>query len=1003
MAEYCARTGEWGPGRMTDDLDFERHAESLPGFRRKAAERKVLRGKAMREEYFCALINCRRPGFHGRDKVSPKTADMVRELCTTSPNGKGIMIVVRVDTYDNARQLYDSIKLARAACNMEERFAILLDANESSIDMKREIPGQLLRHVAAWRGVSSIEDLVVGSYEDLEDVPCILILVQKGKMGDTFPKSFRYYDLRMKYLEEGSLVRAPLEQDLGRACRWIDADGKDTEPPYVLVSAPARKKLASSGRRFPLLNLPPDVGSKMAKVEIKDVRRPSEAYENEHKLDRKGKLHSKSNPWYNPLNEFETISYRINWRPKKDNCDFERDGLAWSNNPRRFALVGRPQIGKTGVFLHLSYLLHQRLGITQVDSRSDTTPLEPDPADPEPEPVGPVVSENMGPYPCYKYMQNETFGDASQAVQWKDGSYLTCSCLKKPNERKDAVSWAPLEPPRKFGGCERHAPGCGKYGDPKVPELWRYYVEHGGAPGAAGAPNAGLYSTQLSRPPPHSTGAAGVSPSIAVAPDPRSASPPDLSTAHAGAEPVQMRAQMHLSTESRPWPRYRSADASRFAHTTVVPYAQGSHAHAGVEVQFFERRDGVNGHVPATTGWLHIPNFLFASHTQPWMSAPHALWQHRAVERDGRGSCPVSLNLEPTDGLLRIPIFTPSYNRYAAGEAQAKLDIRKMMKRLLYAQIIAVKGTQVEDYKREFPLHTFFELPPEADRLAVGCSRYFMKQLAHILCQDFPFCAVIDDNVDYWQAVTLTADPAPQFGLAALPKQRQLKEIDQGTHSWSRYTPPALFLSCCASLSLSLCVCVCVCVCVCLCVCVCVCVCVRGACLWLWLCATCMSTGPGTILSHFQNNPDCMAQFAIIGFGKLRGKGVLQDGSRVRVSNAKSVHAYARSHVYSAYILNLSKLEDVEWLLSARQVSFSYQSPLHAESLFSFKKRVISRLIGRSRYGLRHYVMEDIAFNRRVSARGGVICKCYRYQFAKPNQAGGCASLTLCLTLSPCL
>jgi len=40
----------------------------------------------------------------------------------------------------------------------------------------------------------------------------------------------------------------------------------------------------------------------------------------------------------------------------------------WMDNPRRFLLVGRPQIGKTGVFLWLSWLLWKQLNNTAVDA-----------------------------------------------------------------------------------------------------------------------------------------------------------------------------------------------------------------------------------------------------------------------------------------------------------------------------------------------------------------------------------------------------------------------------------------------------------------------------------------------------------------------------------------------------------------------------------------------------------------------------------------------------------
>lgn len=57
------------------------------------------------------------------------------------------------------------------------------------------------------------------TYEDLLDLPVILAVVEKGKMGITYPRSLRYYDLRMRYLEMYEVTRGALVQDFGRACR----------------------------------------------------------------------------------------------------------------------------------------------------------------------------------------------------------------------------------------------------------------------------------------------------------------------------------------------------------------------------------------------------------------------------------------------------------------------------------------------------------------------------------------------------------------------------------------------------------------------------------------------------------------------------------------------------------------------------------------------------------------------------------------------------------------
>lgn len=66
-------------------------------------------------------------------------------------------------------------------------------------------------------------------YSDLDGLPCILILCEKGKMGDTFPPSFRYYDLRLRYPVNVS-YRASFEQDLGRAFGYGD------RRPTIMVS-----------------------------------------------------------------------------------------------------------------------------------------------------------------------------------------------------------------------------------------------------------------------------------------------------------------------------------------------------------------------------------------------------------------------------------------------------------------------------------------------------------------------------------------------------------------------------------------------------------------------------------------------------------------------------------------------------------------------------------------------------------------------------------------------
>ena len=124
-----------------------------------------------------------------------------------------------------------------------------------------------------------------------------------------------------------------MEQDLGRACRYHIADSKDVLP-VVLIGAkgltcielPKRETRSKSKPRNPLHNLISDSRVGWSTTGHHDV--PSDPSE-------------------------QSQYYREHTQPKQDGSkrhfDSGRQGSTdWRNNPRRFMLIGLPQIGKTG-------------------------------------------------------------------------------------------------------------------------------------------------------------------------------------------------------------------------------------------------------------------------------------------------------------------------------------------------------------------------------------------------------------------------------------------------------------------------------------------------------------------------------------------------------------------------------------------------------------------------------------------------------------------------------
>ena len=101
------------------------------------------------------------------------------------------------------------------------------------------------------------------------------------------------------------------------------------------------------------------------------------------------------------------VAYRKHWKAGPKHFDYKRGDNC---NPRRFALVGRPQIGKTGAYLHFVYLMWKAITANAVP---DQPPIKP------PVPIATkvkilvrkqivepeTIDENMGEFPNYEIME----------------------------------------------------------------------------------------------------------------------------------------------------------------------------------------------------------------------------------------------------------------------------------------------------------------------------------------------------------------------------------------------------------------------------------------------------------------------------------------------------------------------------------------------------------------------------------------------------------------------
>jgi hypothetical protein len=158
----------------------------------------------------------------------------------------------------------------------------------------------------------------------------------------------------MRYRNENAIARAATEQDMGRAFRY--KSGSD-DLPIILVSPELKVVLSKPAGlllRTPGSNMKPKHGRK-----IKIAR---------------------------PITDDDMDNYRKYWMASDkhfdhngSNYDHERNESAKWVNPRRWALVAEPQVGKTGTYQYLIYLLwkhfqsNESFGIDDLEPHHETS------------------------------------------------------------------------------------------------------------------------------------------------------------------------------------------------------------------------------------------------------------------------------------------------------------------------------------------------------------------------------------------------------------------------------------------------------------------------------------------------------------------------------------------------------------------------------------------------------------------------------------------------------
>ena len=282
-----------------------------------------------------------------------ETNCLVKSLIQSGKQVAGKMKIVRAKSRKTANQFFHSLIQARRLASQENCFEIIRDYGEFNLKrlmtsastffhklQPKKCQFQFECHCSNLKlqpgrpkcGNCQHVHKPITQYEDLQNLACVLILVDKGRMGDTFPQSFDCLDLRLSYDKGSPIILSTVIQELGRMCRYakLSADGSFVQNvPYALVGAQLFQRLKMSLASSPAVNA------------ISCTR--ADSYMKNSKNKRKN---STSLRW-------------LDYEADKESYDYQNKDKENNKHFNRILLQAEPQIGKTGTYLCLIKQLRQ--------------------------------------------------------------------------------------------------------------------------------------------------------------------------------------------------------------------------------------------------------------------------------------------------------------------------------------------------------------------------------------------------------------------------------------------------------------------------------------------------------------------------------------------------------------------------------------------------------------------------------------------------------------------
>ena len=347
------------PIQSEDLLSFVAEVYDAQINRRQSRRTPAVSSLALMLDYVASFIIVHRTRHPGADRYSPgldifsssDTREAVERCTVMDNNGQGSLCVVRMSCHTKlCEEFLIHLRSVRSFFGLDHTCAIMLCTGNESYSLSKQVESEFKSRMGDWLGRRSRTPSKL-AFGDLVHMPGILILVAKGRMGDTFPSTMSHFDLRACYRERGDIVRSTFIQDAGRTFRVTQSE---VHLPKLLLRPEAHR--AYTDNQYDK----PDGSLVKKRTDTTELPDDDEDEDKESDMDSGETITLATISFDEQSVEQSLVGVAANFEPSK-RAAFALEQPSVEAMAKTVIMFAAPQIGKTGAYVHCCLTMREMI------------------------------------------------------------------------------------------------------------------------------------------------------------------------------------------------------------------------------------------------------------------------------------------------------------------------------------------------------------------------------------------------------------------------------------------------------------------------------------------------------------------------------------------------------------------------------------------------------------------------------------------------------------------